>query len=163
MLRRNFITNLAITLPVGMMAPDVLLGKEDKKITRSPQGIIAIDAGQLDEEMLAALKKKNIPVLLLSSAAVRQITCVNRGFEVSDYNNNVFLTQKLITGTSAKLKPYTSSASIAIPGSIDFTFKYSGKQHAARPVIVTTPEKRLDMALLTQFAGKNNAAVMLLF
>ena len=115
MKRRNFLSNIALTLPVGLLAPDLIFAADNYKNAQQTQAIIigkdaaTIDAHQqlLHAQLSSLLTTATIQPIL--SAAVVNIQQHKNGFVVTDKNGNHFNTEKLLISSPISVNTHSSA------------------------------------------------------
>jgi hypothetical protein len=151
MLRRNFLRNAAFTLPVALVAPNVLMANEQD----APQATGVILVGGNDD------RPGSLPAETLAIDEARNIVCNNQGFVLTDKQGKRYSTQKIIftksfqfCDTKARVHIQTSDSA-----STTFSIQKNGRQSAA--CWVASNGKHAEQ-VLPAFMSSKKAAIMCL-
>jgi predicted NAD/FAD-dependent oxidoreductase len=142
MLRRNFLRNAALTLPVALAAPDMLFAENKKNVKKSK--VIIIGAGHAGLYAAAQLAAANADVLILEPGSS---TAASAWHNTPQHDGNIPVTGKQLEQSALaaaffdKTKTFTSKQVVKISCTKKgFTLTDSeGSLYAADKLVFTTP------------------------
>jgi hypothetical protein len=162
MQRKNFLRQMAITLPVSLAAPQLLFGQKNKQ-SATEAALLLIHCN--DE--LAPVLPDQFDARSISSDAITSLSFRSGRFVVNTSNGGSFAAAKLvIAGKSYKLEAYkTLVLNAANDSSIEFGQGYaqqgllSIKRHQKPQLWLHQSSHRVSPELFKQFMEKKRAAV----
>jgi hypothetical protein len=160
MLRRNFLRNAALTLPVALIAPEALLASSQNSPKNAGIIIVGNDATtQQVAELLAANGEKATELI---QKQVTKVVCTQQGFLLTDGQGNTFSSRKVIFAggvsfcdNSAKVHVQTNAVQ-----KLTLSIKKGGSNSAT---CWAAPANNADTFLLSSFTNSKKVAFMCLY
>jgi hypothetical protein len=164
MLRRNFLRNAALTLPVALIAPEALLASNQSSAQEAAVILVGSDAAtqQVAERLAANKTLSNGPqATTLTHGQVKKVICTKDGFLLTDGQGKTYSSRKVIFSGDVSFCDTSAKVHVAtgIAQKITLSIKKNGHNSAT---CWMAPVNGADDFLLSSFANSKKVAFMCL-